>query len=302
MAVFIPSEIFAAFETTYRVLFALALLSLPGLVILLSPFFYCCHVCRSRGTQYKGHHHYSYVTDIAENIVFFLKKEKKEGEKYPHFVVYNYKAPTWYADFLVFSFIILMLHALLAFWSATIEVLPNAICHDLDISWLFGTFIPTSFNSSDYYDEDLFCIEFNILNGLESVVSILSFSVVAMALVTGLLLFLTEGSKIHERKTPCLLCRVGIAVLLQIFGLVVLRVAVFTYLMVNINVYYSSTGPTGFGGSRTGGLIDLKSFFAVAAICDSISLSCLTLWTYFEKNDKGNEKRNAITNASCPPY
>lgn len=248
MAIFISAYAYSVIAYIHIVSYSLAALS----AIVSLPFLCCC-CCFTR--RFRCLH--DAVVCIADYVVCFLKK--KEDERGAHFVVFNYRAPVCYAYYLVFTFVLLMSHGFLAFWNATIEFLPLDVCHN-NVKWFYTDVYNNVANVEQY------CLELNVLKGLEALISVLSFSIVAMALTTWLILCISKGSKSRKCGIGCT-CRVSLVITLQIIGLFFLRIAV--------NFYIS-------GLERKGEMIGLDSTYTILAVFDAISLASLTPWTHFE--------------------
>ena len=266
MAIFISDDIYNVIVLIrfYTVLLAL-FLPLIAIVsaIILSPLFCCCCCCCIKRCRCL----HDAIVYIADYIVCFLKK--KEDERGAYIVIYNYRAPVCYAYLLLFTFGLFMFHDFLAFWNATIEVLPLDVCLEHERLW----------NTTSVGNGDQYCIELNVLNGLEALLSVLGVSIIAMALTTWLLLFITKGSKSRKTCGICCTCRVSFVVILQIIGLIALKIAVIYCIAVVSNLASNSIN---------GNLFGITSMHTIIAVCDTISLACLTPWSHFESLSQYN--------------
>ena len=246
----------------------------------------CC--CFRSEKRYSSIH--IYLNSIAESLFWFLKKETTESGQ-THFIVAGLVAPGIYTYFLLYTFLLLVIHCGFIFFdtSINIKVTPNVNSERI---------VTCDSRSGN----ETCSLELHIVEGIESAAVVFSISVFAFAMITVLLLKCSKRCQLigSQKKKFCLpnnqcSCDVLILFTLQaIFTCLprIVLVAMFTCFI----IYAPKEDPMTDDEERNPfsniptGFFDKESFLAVAAICDSIATAMMTPWYLFKKmENKDNE-------------
>ena len=257
----------------YLIVLALPLVSLP----LLAWTSICC--CFSSKKRSKIH---ILLNSFAEKLFWFLKQETTESGQ-THFIVAGLVAPVIYTYFLLYTFLLLVIHCSFIFFNTSINIKV--------ISNVNSERIVTCDSRSG---NETCLLELHIVEGIESAAVVFSFSVFAFAMITALLLKCSKRCElIRSRKEKtcltnnhrqCSLCNVLILLMLQaVFTCLPRAILVTMFACFIVNAPKDNEkNKSPFHEIETG-FFDKESFFALAAICDSIATAMMTPWYLFKK-------------------
>ena len=271
------------------IIFVIPSLAMSLLVILAPVFCCCCCLGDKCACLHKR------VIGVAQHIFCFLEK------KGSRFVLFGYRAPVCYTYYLLFLASILCIHTFFTFWDNLFYVPFLGIAEDRKPIYRYIYCIDI-FNVTEkavplYNDTvNLTCIELDPLNAVEDAATTFGLSALAVAIITWLLLGCSKGNRARTQMTPRLLC-IPLIMIFQIIGLVVPRVIFLVYL----DHIASTWKYPGFWlyddilDPPIPAVTDEGSLFAVIAIFDAISLSMLTPWLCFEKQESESEEGGNVT-------
>ena len=255
----------------------IVLLALPFVSLLLLALTSVC--CCFSSNQKRCNGIQILLNAFAEKLFWFLKQETTESGQ-THFIVAGLVAPVVYTYFLLYTFLLLVIHCSFIFFdtSMDIKVTPNVNSERIKTC-----------NSRSGNETCL--LELRIVEGIESAAVVFSFSVFTFAMITALLLKCSKRCELirSQKEKTCLpnnrcSCNVRIFFTLQ---------AVFTCLPRTILfimfVWFIVNAPKDNEKNKSPfieietGFFDKESFFALAAICDSIATAMMTPWYLFKK-------------------
>ena len=256
----------------------IVLLALPLVSLLLLGLTSVC--CCFSSNQKRCNRIHILLNTFAEKLFWFLKQETTESGK-KHFIVAGLVAPVVYTYFLLYTFLLLVVHCSFTFFdtSININVTPNVNSERI--------------KTCDSQSGNETCLlELHIVEGIESAAVVFSFSVFTFAMITALLLKCSKRCELirSQKEKTCLpnnRCssrNVCILFILQAVFTCLPRTILFIMLVwfdepkddeKKKSPFFELAFETGF--------FDKESFLALAAICDSIATAMMTPWYLFKK-------------------
>ncbi len=228
------------------------------------------------------------VFQAASRLFWFLKKKKNQDDT-SYFVILDKRAPVSYPYYL------LIMTTLITFYTVY-TILVNSLYIRYPRVSNFNSINGTNYDYYDYGDSSIckrtdYCMEIDFVDGLEAAATVFSICVITFAIITYSMLKCTSYIGNDHPCNWCKCCSYFFVILLQIVGFITPRIVYYIFLFSTIGGGSSGLLSQKVGGytrdddSPPPGYFHYNSQVALLAILDSISMSMLTPWYLFVKNE-----------------
>ena len=243
------------------------------LLLCCSPVCCCMSACKTVNRN---------LTGIIKYLFWFLKKETIKGKT--KLKISGFLAPDGYAYFLLYVAILIMIHSIAALYEGSV-----IIDRSVDYSNFSQVACTAKYNVSCYFIHNV--LELRLVDGIEAACVTFAGSIFIFSVLTIILLKWSGG------RNDCCSCKNGIILLTQAIFTCAPRLAFMFYWGYAIGkAAVDNNGlPQELLSREDGktkiesGIVDEKSFFFIAALCDSVASGMLTPWYCFNKLEKPEE-------------
>ena len=272
-----------------------SLLLLPALFVLCcTP---CCGitacVCRKRKKNAQSYLD-RLVFRTAAHLYWFLKK-KKDPNNNSYFVILGRRAPLIYPYYLLMMTLNISLYVFYSFITNSIYT-------------KYGEYDYGQYNNTEFYSECTptdDCVEIKFVDGIECAITVFSLCAFTFAITTYTLLKCTSCLT-KDKSRAFKRCTYPFIFLIQIVLFLSPR-ALYYYYLIRKNAYSSllseRNNGNGGGDSTSNSYLDYNSLVALCAILESITMSMLTPWYWFEEVDESNynvvESNYNVAESTC---